>query len=71
MVETEIPGFVVRYENYGNVSNVTSCAYDGGTITNTAIPKTGDTQPIALWIILAVLSLAGLTGIMVTSRRRT
>ena len=71
VVETEIPGFVVRYENYGNVSNVTSCAYDGGTITNTAIPKTGDTQPIALWIILAVLSLAGLTGIMVTSRRRT
>ena len=59
VVEEPLPAFRTTYTNVGMESDVTDRAYDGGTITNLGIPKTGDASHPILWTLLAVLGLAG------------
>ena len=53
----EVPeGYMVRYENVGAYADVTDRCYNGGTIINYKVPKTGDDATPALWIALAAMS---------------
>lgn len=60
MIEETPPGFMVRYENVRIHAGVTDRCYNGGTIINYRIPKTGDrTGNPLLWIGAALLGLLG------------
>ena len=68
----EVPaGYKVRYENTGVHADVTDRCYNGGTIINYRIPKTGDTTgtDMAVWILLMALGLIGV-GIAADRIRR-
>lgn len=59
VVETPVDGYATSYENYGSYADVTDRVYNGGTITNHKLPKTMDSQPLALYGFLLVVALAG------------
>ena len=59
VVETPVDGYATSYENGGSYADVTDRVYDGGTITNHKLPKTMDSQPLALYGFLLVVALAG------------
>ena len=67
--EEYVPGFSTSYSNTGIYADITDRAMDGGSIINTRVPKTGDTQPLGLWLLGIVLSAGLLTGI-VSGRKR-
>ena len=71
IVEDVPAGFQVRYENTGAHADVTDRCYNGGTIINYRIPKTGDTTgtDMAVWILLMALGLIGV-GIAADRIRR-
>lgn len=65
-VEEIVPeGYTVKYENVGAHAEETDRCYNGGTIINYKIPKTGDAAPIWLWIGLVA---AGLLGTLLVGR---
>ena len=66
IVEDVPKGYKVRYENTGIHANVTDRCYNGGTIINYKVPKTGDNTLLPVWIILSAL---GLAGAALTARR--
>ena len=66
VVEKPVPGFTTTYDNPMD-PEITDRAYDGATITNTTVPKTGDTAQPMLWMLLALL---GTVGACVAVRRR-
>ena len=60
VVETPVDGYATSYENVGEYADETDRAYNGGTITNHKLPKTGDSQPLAFYGLLLVASLCGI-----------
>ena len=71
VVEEPVPAFRTVYTNVGMDSDVTDRAYDGGTITNFGVPKTGDANHPILWSVLAVLGLAGSAVLVLGRKKRT
>ena len=72
IVETVPEGYKVRYENIGAHAGETDRCYNGGTIINYKIPKTGDTAPFLLWLSCIGLGLAAVSsGIFIGKRRKT
>ena len=69
IVEDVPKGFRARYENTGVRADETDCCYNGGTIINYRIPKTGDNTNLPLWITLSVLGLLS-SGFMIRHIRR-
>ena len=61
LVEKAPAGYKVRYENVGKHAGETDRCYNGGTIINYKVPKTGDDATPALWIALAALGIGGLS----------
>ncbi len=60
IVENVPAGYKVSYKNVGKYSDVTDRCYNGGTIINTTVPKTGDQSHLLLWISLVLLGSLGL-----------
>ena len=70
-VVEEVPaGYKVRYENVGTHADVTDRCYNGGTIVNYKVPKTGDGAKPVLWIGCVLAGLALLGGVVYTRKRR-
>ena len=59
VIEEPIEGIKTKYSNTGMQSDVTDRAYNGGTITNSGVPATGDTNKPVLWSLLTLLAMAG------------
>ena len=68
--EEPIEGFTTVYQNTGNNIAVTDCAYNGGTITNSKVPQTGDSEPLVLWASMMTLAAAGLMVLLANRRKR-
>ena len=64
VIEESMEGCITTYSNGGEEGD---CAYNGGVITNTVVPKTGDDAPVALWAATMILSAAAW---MLMMRRR-
>ena len=58
IIENVPAGYRVRYENVGEHASETDRCYNGGTIINYKLPKTGDDANLTLWLGCV---LAGLT----------
>ena len=61
IVENVPEGFSAHYENVGIHAGETDRCYNGGTIVNYRIPRTGDKRPLMLWGICILLGTAGLS----------
>lgn len=68
-VETPVSGFMTLYQNVGGYANVEDRAYDGVTITNSKLPKTGDGSHIERYMALLVISLVALLGYGIKKKR--
>ena len=60
LVENVPAGYRVRYENTGTHAGVTDRCYNGGTIVNYKVPKTGDPVDPLLWVVSGILGLLAL-----------
>ncbi|QTE66997.1 hypothetical protein JNO48_07130 [Clostridiales bacterium] len=60
IVENVPAGYKVRYENTGTHAGVTDRCYNGGTVINYKVPKTGDPADPLIWACVAALGLAAL-----------
>ena len=69
VVETPVSGFMTLYQNVGGYANAEDRAYDGGTITNSKLPKTGDGSHIERYMALLVISLVALLGYGIKKKR--
>ena len=69
VVETPVSGFMTLYQNVGGYANVEGRAYDGGTITNSKLPKTGDENHIERYVALLLISLVALYGYGMRKKR--
>ena len=63
IVENVPAGYEVRYENVGVHAGETDRCYNGGTIINYMVPKTGDDHPLLLWVACILLGAAGLSAL--------
>ena len=68
--ETPLWGWTTSYRNSGAHTGDKTQAYNGGTIVNHTVPRTGDRTPTTLLILLAALSAAGLGSVILFNRRR-
>ena len=73
IIEDVPAGYTVRYQNVGKYADVTDRCYNGGTIINYPVPKTGDDANPILWIgcILASLTLLGGIGFIAKRRKHS
>ena len=60
VVEVPPEGYMVRYENIGEHSEVTDRCHIGGTIINSKIPQTGDDSRLFVYFSLILLAAMGL-----------
>ena len=65
VTEEPMEGCSTIYTNNGEEGD---CAYNGGTITNIVVPKTGDETPVELWMTGLLLSVA---AIVLIGKKRT
>ena len=70
LVETAPDGYMVRYENTGDHAQVTDRCYNGGTITNYKLPKTGDSMPLELIIGWILVGISTVTIALVKKNRK-
>lgn len=70
VVEDAMPGYTTRYQNVGEHADVTDRVYNGGTIINSSIPKTGDNNRVEIWLALAAVSLMGVHAVLRASQKR-
>ncbi len=63
-------GYKVRYENVGKYADVTDRCYNGGTIINYKVPKTGDTADLRLWLGCVLLGVSAGCGALVCRGRK-
>lgn len=66
VVETPVEGYMTTYTTADG--KTADAATNGGTITNTKIPQTGDAEQLGLWMALMLLSTAGM--VMMLKRRK-
>lgn len=71
VVEEPMSGCITTYQNTGVYADVTDRVYNGGTITNTVIPKTGDNQNPLAYALLLAGSTMGMIVLHNTKKRRT
>ncbi len=69
VTEDAVPGFSTTYDN-GTNSPVTDHAENYGTIINHKLPRTGDNDPVGLWMLMAGTGLAGLAVLLILRRRK-
>ena len=60
LIENVPEGYTVLYKNVGKHAGETDRCYNGGTIVNNQIPKTGDSAAPAWWILACLLGSIGL-----------
>lgn len=72
IVEDVPAGYSVWYENTGAHADETDRCYNGGTIINYKVPKTGDHSNMPLWFSLMGISVLGMIGTLFikTNKRR-
>ena len=68
IIENVPQGYRVQYVNTGAHAGDTDRCYNGGTIINYKIPKTGDTAPLLLWGAGVLAGMAGLLGLVFRKR---
>ncbi len=72
IVENVPAGYRVTYDNKGIHADVDTRCYNGGTIINYKIPKTGDTTPSNLpWILCLIAGLVGAACVIFAFRKRS
>ena len=69
IIEDVPKGYKARYVNVGKYADVIDRCYNGGTIINSTVPKTGDENNVGLWILCVVLGTAGLASLALLRRR--
>ncbi len=70
VMEEPLEGFTITYTNTGMQSDITDRAYNGGTITNSGVPKTGDPGLPILWTILTIFGIGG-TALLARKKKQT
>ena len=70
LIENVPEGYSVRYENVGKHAGETDRLYNGGTMVNYEVPKTGDTANPLLWIGSVLAGVGALAGLVIAGRRR-
>ena len=70
IVENVPAGYKVRYENVGAHAGETDRCYNGGTIVNYKVPKTGDEANLVLWTACLLAGMAVLGGVIHARRRK-
>ena len=70
IVENVPEGYKVLYQNVGAHADVTDRCYNGGTIINYKVPKTGDEANLALWLGMVLTGASALCYAALTSKRR-
>ena len=71
VVEEPVKGFTTVYGKPDDEKAAEKDrAYDGETITNVAVPKTGDSRPTGVWMALSAASALALTGVILIARRK-
>ena len=68
-VEVPMEGFNTIYQNKGSHASEDRCAFDMGTIINSRIPKTGDTEPLELLYAAAGCSFTALVLLILLKKR--
>ena len=69
IIENVPDGYRVRYENVGAYADVTDRCYNGGTIINMKVPKTGDDGHPVLYAALSALAILGMTVCVIGARK--
>ena len=67
----DVEGFRTYYENMGAHEGEDGRCYNGGTIINTKIPKTGDSANLLLWLSMVLFGTGLAGGTMYYRRRRS
>ena len=70
LIETIPDGYKVRYENVGAHAGETDRCYNGGTIINYKVPKTGDDNHLWLWLGCVLLGVSAVCGTLIFSRKK-
>lgn len=70
VVEKNITGYTTTYVNVGTESKTVDKAFDGGTILNRKIPKTGDDRPVTLWAAAVLLGILGIGAVLTAENRK-
>ena len=71
LVEQVPKGCRVRYENVGIHAGETDRCYNGGTIINYRIPRTGETTDWLLWLGGGMTLLTVITGLLLRKKSRS
>ena len=69
VVEVAVDGYMTVYTNNGAYADEVDCAYNGGTITNSKIPQTGDYSHTSLWSMMLVLVFGGWIALRALGRK--
>ena len=69
LIESVPEGYQVRYINVGIHANVTDRCYNGGTMINYKVPRTGDRTNLPLLFGLAGISVVGLVLALTIGRK--
>lgn len=70
IIEKAPAGYKVRYENVGAHAGETDRCYNGGTIINYKVPRTGDGANLALWLGCAVTGVAAIAAAVCAGKKR-
>ena len=70
VMEEPVAGYTSRCVNVGEHAADRDRCYNGGTIINKKIPKTGDEEPLLLWAGMIALGAVGLTATLVIGKKR-
>ncbi|MBQ8162681.1 MAG: isopeptide-forming domain-containing fimbrial protein [Clostridia bacterium] len=70
VVEDVPDGYTVHYENTGANAGETEACYNGGTIVNHKVPKTGDSANPILWLGCMLLGMVMFTAVIWNEKAR-
>lgn len=70
VIETPVEGMKTTYSNVAPYAGEDDRAYNGGTITNIGVPKTGDSEHPLLWILLGLAAAGAGTGIGLSLKKK-
>ena len=60
----------MRNENAGAHADETDRCYNGGTIINYTVPKTGDSANLWLWAVMVLAGAGAVCGVAVYSKKK-
>lgn len=70
IIERVPDGYTVRYENVGVHAGETDRCYNGGTIINYKVPKTGDQANLLMYLGCILLGLTAVSAAVYAGRRK-